>query len=331
MVLRSRRHTERLVTADVSRHGAFILSDAPELEHELVQLTIEVPEREALEVMATVAHRVVRGTGDGLEADAGHDGELPAGPGMGVDFLALSRSAKDVWDDFIFGLRGRAAVQTEAQVLRRTRRRHARHSSCFLVRLRDKDGLREFYTRDIGAGGARLEMPVPESPTDAVELILVHPDSEQEFQLTGRVRRVELPDRDSASENVAVEFDPLTTTREVALLAFIETGVNYVDEGNPPHEHRALVHAAASRAYPDSPGSLVATGETMLASSDPQLAINAFRTALTLDPRRAAAHLGLHRAYTLLGQDEAALEHWRAYVALGGVSLEREDEGGGVL
>ena len=90
---------DALTTADVSRHGAFVLTDAPRGERELVQLIFRTPHGD-VEAMCMVA-RAFR-PGDGRA------------PGMGVDFFALSKEAKNVWEAFIHDLKVRGTPCSRA-------------------------------------------------------------------------------------------------------------------------------------------------------------------------------------------------------------------------
>ena len=93
VVLKDKRITIDMVTGDVSRHGVFLRTDNPKPTRQLVQLTITLPDEGTVEAMGVVARAVTP------------EDEAKSGPGMGIDFFALSSSAKNVWDGFILGMK----------------------------------------------------------------------------------------------------------------------------------------------------------------------------------------------------------------------------------
>jgi Tfp pilus assembly protein PilF len=305
--LEERGQSIRMVTADISRHGAFLLTDSPRHTTELLRLRFDLGDHGHIEVMAQVARHVPPSE------------DSPTGTGMGVDFFTLSGEAKERWDVFVEDLSAQHDPTPSVgrdQTWRPVRRRHARHRSCFLVRVREKDGLRAFYTRDIGAGGMFLSTPTPDDTEREIDVVLVHPHSEQEYPLTARVVRVANSDS-SPERGVAVAFERLSTSEEVALLAFIETGVNYLDPFDSQQQRREQLQVAA-RVAPRSTVATVALGEALLASGDTKLAINAYRSALTIDPACGEAHHGLYRAYQALQQHDRAAEHLADFRKLAG-------------
>lgn len=296
--LEERGQSVRMVTADISRHGAFVLTDSPRRASELLRLRFDLGDHGHIEVTAQVAWHVPASD------------DASTGPGMGVDFFTLSGEAKERWDDFVedLSLQDQAAPSGDQDLTwQPVRRRHSRHRSCFLVRLREKEGLRAFYTRDIGAGGMFLSTPTPDDTEREVDVVLVHPQSEQEYPLTAQVVRV-ANSESSPERGVAIAFERLSTSEEVALLAFIETGVNYLDSFDAQYQRQEQLQVAASIA-PKSTVATVALGEALLASGDTRLAINAYRSALTIDPACRQAHHGLYRAYEALQQRDRAAEH----------------------
>ena len=92
-ILRKKVGDLHLVTADVSRHGAFLRTDQPAPVRQLVQVRFHLPEHGAIDAMCMVA-RWLRP-------------EDARGPGMGLDFFALSKDAKAAWERFVADLRAR--------------------------------------------------------------------------------------------------------------------------------------------------------------------------------------------------------------------------------
>jgi hypothetical protein len=300
VAVKERQGEARLLTADVSRKGAYIITDSPWPERELVHLRFMLPDGEPVELMGMVSRCVESdGTGDGSQ-------------GMGIDFFALSEEAKERWDEFIEDLPERSCEEADGEgKVPPTRRKHRRFVSRFLVRLKDKERLREFYTRDISTGGMFLRTPVPEQVSPVVEVVLVHPQSEEEFSLTGRVVRV-VDGPALADRGVALEFDPLLEEDEASLLTFIETGVNYLRRVDSDHTERVLMILRALEAMLDSPDALVKLGEVLLQDVEPEAAARAFRSALEVNPHCLAAHRGLYKVHVMLGDPEKARRHLEA-------------------
>ncbi|MCA9665112.1 MAG: PilZ domain-containing protein [Myxococcales bacterium] len=333
VLLRSRRgELSRVSTADISRHGIFVDTDNKVAERELVQLAIELPgDHGVIDVMAMVVRSrggaplalpsiaeldLGRESIDELdvvleaEADLAPDDErvvVEDSPGMGLSFFALSRQAKDRWDKFVLGLaRGELSADEPPSGILPVRRRHTRHRSCFLVRLGDRPRMREFFTRDISAGGMFFHTPAPDRVGPEVELVLVHPETRDEFPLFGAVTRIVESER-VAERGVAVAFRRLTAREETKLLTFIETGVNYLDRTG---DHVSIDQLAAAGAIENqSPWPLVALGQALLREVETVPAIAVLERAIKLDPACAAAHRALSKAYTMLGDDARARQH----------------------
>jgi Tfp pilus assembly protein PilZ len=326
--LKDRRNTSELISADVSRHGAFVVTDSPRPERELVQLSFQLPDAGSVEVLGMVARQV---RADEVEDDGR--------PGMGIDFFALSKEAKQVWDSFVQrsaaagsadgaadasagtskGTSAEAAdtasdaADAAADASARadaapTRRQHARYLSCFLVQLRDRDRLREFFTRDISAGGMFLKTPAPDKVSDRVELIIVHPESKEEFPIHGLVVRVVL-DCALPQRGVGIRFESMTRIREAALVIFIESGVNFLEQGSPTQEERIERLGQAASMVGDSVAALVVLGNALLEEMDGAQAATTLERALAQAPDELGVHQGLFKAYNMLGDLDRARRH----------------------
>ena len=180
------------------------------------------------------------------------------------------------------------------------RRSFPRHTSRFVVRLRDKQRMREFFTRDLSAGGMFLRTPTPEQVSDTVEMRLLHPETHVEFPLLGQVLRVVL-DVPMADRGVGVRLEQLSPAQEAALLAFIETGVDFLERTHDNGERLDLLCRAAEL-DPQSPYPLTALGQTLLDELDPRKAEQAFKKALARDANCLPARRGLYKALSLLQQ-----------------------------
>jgi len=369
VVLKDRRGNMEMLTANISRHGAFILTDCPRENRELVQLCFKLGDYGDVDVMCMVARSIDK-------AAAWHD-DLP---GMGVDFFALSSSAKHRWDEFLLDLErsdtGESPIPREAKDTRELipasktagkgkaapdklaredaaasstnplerptpsveppaprqavvpresaatrdlkpagrpmekpiRRNHVRHVSCFFVHLEDKHRLREFFTKDISLGGVFLKTTAPDEVRPNVDLILVHPQTKEEFVLDGKVVRIE-KEGPPKEWGVGIAFSNIQSDRETALLAFIETGVNFLDGDISSEEERIQqLHQAVEMAI-DSADALANLGDALLKEVETDIAIKAYELALIQDHEHIRVHLGLHKAYTMLDETKKAGTH----------------------
>jgi len=159
-------------TRDVSRHGLFILTDAPPAERQLLALRVALPDGAApVDVVGSVAHRVT--TDDSIRTGAE--------AGMGIGFFVLSGEAKARWDGYIDGLAAQAGGPAPAPAQKPSTR------PTFLLRLRDLNRLIEFRTRELRLGAMFLKTPVLRAVGDVVQLVVIHPVTDEEFVLTASV------------------------------------------------------------------------------------------------------------------------------------------------
>jgi Tfp pilus assembly protein PilZ len=321
--LKDRRNTSELISADVSRHGAFVVTDSPRPERELVQLSFQLPDVGSVDVLGMVARQV--------RAEEGADDQPP---GMGIDFFALSKEAKQVWDSFVQRSAaaggddgatdasadqpaGAPAAAAPNAADAPTRRQHPRSLSCFLVQLRDRDRLREFFTRDISTGGMFLKTPAPDKVSKQVQLIIVHPETKEEFPIRGAVVRVVL-DRAMPERGVGIRFESMTRVREAALVTFIESGINFLEQGTPSQEERLERLGQAAEMVGDSVPALVVLGNALLEEMDGVQAARTLERALVKAPDEIGVHQGLFKAYNMLGDLDRARRHLDAIRRLEG-------------
>lgn len=306
-----------LNTANVSHHGAFIITDSPPDLRSLVKLSFHVPGGELVDIMAMVAHHTSLTT---------EEGELP---GMGVNFFAMSGAAKTQWETFVSRLRSDPEFAAEIAKPRKrvkTQRRHLRRVACFLVQMGEKAALEAFHTRDISLGGMFLTMPEPAAVRKFLELILVHPETKEEFHLTGQVVRIH-DEGPVEEQGLAVKFDELPPAREAALLTFIESGYNHLEPVAQAQQERIEQLNAARELVCENPKALTAVGEELLRTDVKEellrgiqydLACRVFRHALSADPEHVAAHRGLADVLVLRGDLEQADHHRREAERLAG-------------
>lgn len=305
VLLKRKGVVQTLVTSDVSRHGAFILTDDARGERELVQLVFQTAAGD-VDAMCMVA-RVIRPGSD-------------RPPGLGVDLFALAKDAKDRWEAFVHDLKVRGAAGPSTKPAPpppapATRREHVRHAACFLVKLRDKGELVEMVTKDIGRGGTFLRTPLLREVGEVVDLVLVHPETDDEFHLEAMVVRA--IDHDVPSERgMGLRFAALDAPTTAKLHAFIDTGVEHVELVVDKQAAQIAELKNAIVADPDSPDAHEDLGQALLEAKDYAGAIDALVRAMVLAPSGPEIHLALSAAYRALGDVARGAAHERVAGAL---------------
>ena len=329
VTLKDQRGTHELQTSNVSLHGVHIITDHPPPMRQLVQLNIDLGSFGAVEVMGMVAWH---------QYSDDEDGAVDGLPGMGIEFFAMSVEHKNEWTQFIHALRAAGedggpapSVVTEppteppgteptphmapppipeaALGEPPVRRKHPRYISCFMLQLRTRQLMRDMYTRDISVGGMFVQTPAPERVNKDVQLVLVHPATKEEFQLAGQVVRVQ-KEGNPKDRGVALQLPPMPPEREAALLAFIESGVNFLrTEGGYEWSREVLLKRTVELVGDSAPG-LLLLGQALLKSQDMEVALQVFKKAAGLSPENMDILKGLHEAALINGDQEAADGAW---------------------
>jgi len=207
----------RLISTDVSRHGMFLAADPPPPASHAIFLTVHLPVG-SFETMATVAHRTL--------------GDQGAATGAGIKFFCMASLAKQRWDAFISRLEGEEISLTPRQET-------ASDSASFLVQLDRPQEMVDFFQRHIESGHVVHVAPPVRKLGAEVRVVLVHPDSFDEFVFVATV----------------VELDPETPLRmgirfeEVSALQRDEFThfVGVTPGGNAPESDEDLVLMPAAR------------------------------------------------------------------------------------
>lgn len=323
--LKDKHGVTELQTTNVSLHGVHIITDHPPPVRQLVQLNIDLGSFGAVEVMGMVAwHRY--GDEDAPDGDGL--------PGMGIEFFAMPGEDRDSWTRFVHALREAGETGASAPSVAQkppteipkspvgppplpeaalkpppVRRKHPRFISCFMLQIRTKELLREMYTRDISVGGMFINTPSPERVNKDVQLVLVHPATKEEFQLAGQVVRVQ-QDGIVKDRGVALKLPPLPPEREAALLAFIESGVNFLQTEDGYEMSRQVLVDRTIELVGDSPQGLLLLGQSLLKTLDLDDAMVVFRKAVVLSPDDPNIYKSLHEAALLQGDHKTADKAW---------------------
>ncbi len=103
------------------------------------------------------------------------------------------------------------------------RREFPRKDVAFLVKLENVKAMRDLYSRDISLGGMFLVTEMEKKIGDIINVIIVHPWTENEFLLQASVERLE-KDKDGAVDGLGVAFLNMDDPLRDSLLTFIESG-----------------------------------------------------------------------------------------------------------
>ncbi|MCK6550729.1 PilZ domain-containing protein [Myxococcota bacterium] len=194
---------ELVRTTDVSFHGLFVSMERPPPARMMVELTIYLPDG-PIPASAFVARRVERATS--------------IVPGAGLQLFAVGASAKARWDRFLRALGDERSTQPGD--LHHVPRDADRPT--FLLKLRDEARLRELFERNVRTGEVYLATPVIKEPGTEVALIVIHPRTEQELLLSGRVVRV----RRERPKGMEIHLEPPLAPDVLATIErFVETGI----------------------------------------------------------------------------------------------------------
>ncbi len=128
--------------------------------------------------------------------------------GAGLEFSMFLRGTRRVWESYIRGLEGD----------RQERRAWPRREVSFLVRIGDDQAT----TEDISGGGVRVAADVDIELGTEVDLLLIHPHTEQSFEVKAKVVR-EI-NEDGRLAGFGLQFLDLDEAIREELLDFSITG-----------------------------------------------------------------------------------------------------------
>jgi hypothetical protein len=191
--LMGRDRSELLRTADVSRHGLFLSMEEPPPENHVVLLTVHIPGG-PFETMATVARR----------------SDMKAKAGAGVKFYCLASDAKDKWDSFIATLEGK-------EFTLEPRPSTSADSVSFIVHLDSAEEIEAFFNRHVRPGRIVHVTPAVKKPGAEMLLVLVHPETLEEFVLPATVEEYD-PEKPL---RMGVRFAELNMERVKAFRRFL--------------------------------------------------------------------------------------------------------------
>ncbi len=198
--LKGERRSAR--TVDVSRHGLFLEVEDPPHERKVVFLTVQAPTG-AFETMATVAHRK-RG-----------DRQDPVGAGL--KFFCMAGEAAERWNRFVSSLE---QLQDEPEATRPPPSQapsSAPGQARFFIQLDGVGDMYHFFNRHVSRGEVVKVAPPLRHVGARVDIVFVHPQSEDEFVLQATVE--ELYENDPL--RMGIRFAPVSPENRREFMTFI--------------------------------------------------------------------------------------------------------------
>lgn len=188
-------------------------------------------------------------------------------------------------------------------------------SSIVIHRLPDADAVRGFIESELGRGGMFLATTLVKEVGEKIDVVLVHPDTDEEFHLDGTVvRRVSSGPHEQ--RGLGIFFRALTPDLYAKLLAFADSGIEVVELGKPLSERQVELETAVAR-EPDSAEALEALGSFLLdEEGDLGGSLTALTRALVLGPSQVSIHASLARCYRRIGDHVKVRAHERVAEAL---------------
>ncbi len=191
-----------LRSADVSREGLMILTEMKPRAREVIKLVVFPPKGAPIKVMALVAR------------------QIPGPPpGLGLQFFSLAAEDRERWEGF---LRELEPTLEEEKIF--TPRKYPPAKSLYVLRPPNPTALVAFAEQDIKSG--TLHLAAPDEPVDVgdkINIFLVHPTTEEEFEMCGEVVRVTAAAGDRP-EGIGVELLDQGSSMVDGLAKFVETG-----------------------------------------------------------------------------------------------------------
>lgn len=191
--LHVRKERRRFRTGDVSRHGLFVVCDDPPPVSHALLLTVRL-EGGTFDAMATVTRHVA----------ARHDQQA----GMGLRFFCLGTPARHRWDDFI---------GTVEQPTLRARPRRGAGGASFLIQPADAGALLDFFEEIVLARTLVFVSPALKKLGAPVEIVLVHPVTQEELSFEGEVASWSPDD----PLRMGVRMKPVDKAKRSAFRAFL--------------------------------------------------------------------------------------------------------------
>lgn len=206
-------------TRDASYDGVFIARPDPLPLRKLIRFRTRMPDSdEELQMLGLVAHTV----------NATEAAEQNRDPGMGIQLFALGRATRDRWREYIDSLYEQHPEAGHAIDL--SGRPEVN------VRIPNSAILRKFRTVDLPGGSLFVQTPELHDEGTAVDCVITHPLTEQEFTIPAEVSET----HDGPADERGLRLDLKIPDDTTELEAFLDGRLSPADPSPPttPDEDR---------------------------------------------------------------------------------------------
>lgn len=201
------------VTINVSHNGMLVRAPHDREIDSFVRLRLFLPPRqEPVEILGRIASKIHTG---GKEA-------------LGIHFIDFPSEEKEKWMIYLQRIDAISSgrVETTSPEAHVERRITVRTVSALMVRFKTSEGLEEFITRNVSTGGMFLATTMVKPVGERVKLVVVHPVTDQTFELDAEVVRVDGQGISGELMGIALRFLNLDPQREELLKRFMSTSAS---------------------------------------------------------------------------------------------------------
>lgn len=196
------RSSEEAITVDVGHGGLFLSTTVAAPLRQLVRVELLLPPRDELfSATGKLVHRVDEGSRDRI-------------PGVGIQFYGLGSEAREQWDAFIASVRAShpeaevgPANLCHASVVEPTHRRNPAHVRTLRVAAERLPDLVALEQRAASEGHVFVLTDTQLYVDDAIGLQIVHPHTDDVFELDAKVVRCVRDGDVHGVEAILVGFD----------------------------------------------------------------------------------------------------------------------------
>ncbi len=214
------RRTVETYTVNVSRNGVFLRDKAEHQVNSVVRVRLFLPpEKIVINVLGRVAWR----------------GQKDSFDGVGIQFLNMDTDARKTWLEFVAQVESLDATSRSIHVEEPPekpaplpspppepeRRTTPRTRASFMVRFRSKNRLEHFMTNNLSQGGMFLKTPVLRQVGERVQVVIIHPDTELDFEIEAEVAHINEQTSEKGPKGMGLKFVAITPELQQALAQFI--------------------------------------------------------------------------------------------------------------
>ena len=204
----------KTTTINVSRSGIFIEDTVERMMNSLVRVKLIVPPNQTL---IDVFGRVV------------WKGKVAGINGVGINFHTLEGNQQKTWVEYVLEVEKLdaaypshgASVSGATTGIPVERVNEEKAMASFMVRHKDRDRFDKFVEHDLGGGGMFLKTPVLKPEGERVNVVIVHPESDEEFEMEAEVVRVNAVSNGEQPKGMALKFITPSPDRLAELERFL--------------------------------------------------------------------------------------------------------------